>query len=469
MTILRGALDRSPGDAAVVGLLLLLGAAVASASTLAAYFVHPLALPAAAVAAAFAVAAFVRPTLGLIGAGLAMPLEAVNLPLASGALSPAEAAFVLVALGWLARALLRPESVAKPGARDAPIIVLLVITALGLFVAVDPAPVLRVTATWTLFYFVYLQAQTLTVAETRAVLIAFLVGAGTLGAIGAVTFLRSGDAALVGGAMATGERAVGTFVEPNYYAAALAMALLPGLAVALRDLKRHAWLLGPAVAAFAGLIFSLSRGGMLGFAVGLLLLLAWRRARHVALALAGIVVVLTFAGANPIVSSDYVGTVEERLSTLRHPTSESRRPQIWEASIDIAAAHPFIGVGVNQFKYEGQKRFLYERGNVLENAHSIPLSLAAETGVLGLAAFLLFSAQLAARGLRGARTRDPVQLSLVVGVSAALVALVIQGLTAVQLRVPLLAGMFFLLAGLLTGLSDRTSRDAEQSGPTRPE
>lgn len=460
MTTLRGTLHRVPGDTAVTASLVVLAVALAAASTATAYALHPLAFPLAAGALAFVVGAFARPALGLAGAGLALPLEAVNLPLASGALSPAEAALTVVAAGWAGRILLRPESVAKPSMRDASLIALLVIVALGLLVAVDPAPVLRVAVSWTLFYFVYLQAQSLTAVEIRTVLIAFLVGAGVLGVLGAATFLQSGNTQLLAGGAITGERAVGTFTGPNYYASALGLALLPGLAVALGGLRRHLWLLLPAAGALAGLIFSLSRGATLGLAVGLLLLLAWRRARRAALLVAAVVVVLTLANANPLVSSEYFGTVEQRLATLQHPTRESNRPQIWSTAIGITVDHPFIGVGVNQFKFEGQKRSLYERGAVLENAHNIFLSLAAETGLLGLAAFVVFVGQLVARGVRAASTADPLRLSLALGLVASLTGFMIQGLTAIQLRVPVLAGMFFLFAGLLTALADRAARES---------
>ena len=61
---------------------------------------------------------------------------------------------------------------------------------------------------------------------------------------------------------------------------------------------------------------------------------------------------------------------------------------------------------MNQFEYEAGAAALTERGAPLENAHSIPFSLAAETGIFGLAAFLFFLGQLGrARGGGAARPR----------------------------------------------------------------
>ncbi len=451
---LRPVLNRFPAELALVALAAAGAALAAAVFVVAAYLVHPLALPAAAVAGVFVVAAFLRPVIGLVGAGLATPLEAVNLPLASGALSPAEAALSVVALAYVARLLVRPESVVTPSLRELPIAVLLFAVAAGIVFAAEPAPVLRVAVLWTLFALVYLQAQSLTLGEMRAVVIALVVGAGLLGGIGALSFVQSGGAQFHGGSSVSG-RAAGTFADPNYYAAFLALALLPGVALLLAQVKRHLWLLAPLAVGVGGLLFSLSRGGILGFAAGLMLLLAWRRARHVALAILVVFVALTIANANPLVESEYFGSVEERISTVRHPTRESTRPQIWATAIDVTQEHPFLGVGVNQFQRESARRSLFERGKTLENTHSVPLSLAAETGLIGLAAFLAFLVQLAVRGLSTARSRFSLERGLGLGISAALVAFVIQGLTITQVRVPLVTGTFFLIAGILTGLSDR--------------
>lgn len=460
----RPILGRIPTELALAALAAVAAAVAATVFVLAAYAVHPLALPAAAVGGAFVVAAFLRPVVGLVGAALATPLEAVNLPLASGALSPAEAALAVVAVAWLGRVLLRPESVAKPGMRDLPIVVLLLAVAAGLAFAAEPAPVLRVAFLWTLFSLVYLQAQSLTLSEMRAVMIALVAGAGLLGGIGALSFVRSGGTELLGGgSTVSGARAAGTFADPNYYASLLALALLPGLALLLAEAKRHLWLLAPLAAGVGGLLFSLSRGAILGFGAGLLLLLAWRRARYVALGLLAVVVALTLTNANPLVESQYFGSVEDRISTIRHPTRESTRPQIWATAVEVAQEHPFFGVGVNQFQRESARRSLFERGRTLENAHSVPLSLAAETGLIGLAAFLVFLVQLAGRGLKTARARHPLERGLGLGISAALVAFVIQGLTITQIRVPVVTGTFFLLAGILTGLSDRDREAAAVS------
>jgi len=424
---------------------------------LGAYFIHPLALPVAALASAFVVLAFVRPGLGVAGALLAMPLDAFRLQIPLGEISPAEAAIAVVGLSWLIRYFLRPESVVRPAVRDIPVGILLLAVTMGVISAQDPVPVLRVLVFWTLSYFIYLQAQSLDEKEIRTALSAFALGAGVLGAIGAAQYLQTGDPQVFAGGSITSERAVGAFDDPNYYASLLSLALLPGLALLIYDFRRSAWLIVPVGAALAGLAFSLSRGAISGFAVGLLLLLAWRRARRVVLVAIAVVAILTLAGANPLVGSEYFGSVEERLSSIRNPTRESRRPEIWSAALDMTAQAPVFGVGVNQFQVEAASRTLYERNVPIENAHNIFLSLAAETGLVGVGAFLAFLAGLG-RSALSFGGRAGLSGTLTLSLSAAFVAFLVQGLTVAQVRVSVLVAVLFLYAGMITGLADRRRR-----------
>jgi O-antigen ligase len=353
--------------------------------------------------------------------------------------------------------------VAMPRVRDTPVIALLGVMAIGVAYAQDPFPIARVLVLWTLFYFVYLQVQTFMPDEMKLVVIAFALGAAVLGGIGALDYLRSGDQRLFAGGELTGARASSAFADPNYYAALLVLALLPALGLVLADARRHAFLAVACVITFAGIALSLSRGGLIAAIGGGLLLLASRRARWIALALAALFAVLALAGANPIVESEQFTVVEKRLGTLTTGEIEerSRRPEIWALARDVAAEHPFFGVGVNQFQFEARRANLTERGSPLENAHSIVFSLAAETGLIGLAAFLFFLGQLAARAVRALSTSDELRYALGLGIAAALLGFALQGLTVVQIRVSFIAGTFFALAGMLTALADRSGAEKE--------
>ena len=428
-----------------------------------AYAFNPLLLPAALLAFAFVVVTMVRPAWALAGALAIVPAESIGASV--GGLSPSEAALALIGAAWVARALLRPETGAMPQARDVPIVVLLAVVGIGLANAEDPFPIARVLLLWTLFYFVYLQVQTFTSDEMKLVIIAFALGAAVLGGIGALDYLRSGDQTLFAGGELTGARAASAFADPNYYAALLVLGMLPALGLVLADPRRYAYVAIACGITFAGIALSLSRGGLIAAIGGGLLLLAWRRARWVAVGLAAVFTLLTLAGANPIIESKQFNVVEKRLSTLTGPGIEesNRRPQIWRVARQVAAEHPFFGVGVNQFQFEARRRGLTENGAPLENAHSIVFSLMAETGITGLAAFVFFLGQLAVRAVSALRTSDRLRYALALGIAAALLGFVLQGLTVAQIRVSFITGTFFALAGMLTALADRANAESAEA------
>ena len=123
------------------------------------------------------------------------------------------------------------------------------------------------------------QAQSFDDKGMRTVLWSLAGGAAILGGIGAVQFVGSGGGGLYAGGAGASVRAVGTFGEAvgdsNYFASFLQLAALPTIALIIARPRENAALIPLAVIAVTGLAFSLSRGGMLGFAAGLLLLLLW--------------------------------------------------------------------------------------------------------------------------------------------------------------------------------------------------
>ena len=435
-----------------------------------AYGAGPLLLPAAFVAIAAAAAALARPAWGVSGALLASPLEFVNLPLPSGAISPSEALLALVALGWVGRALLLRGAVVLPSVRDAPIVALLVTYVIGLWIAVDVAEVLRVSAFWVAFYFVYLQTQSFRLDEIRLVVVAFAIAAGILGAIGTFNYLTSGNTNLFAGGLTTGARAEGTFVDPNYYASLLLLALAPALGMLLAYPRRNAFLVPAVLGAVGGLVFSLSRGGLVGFAVAVVLLaIAWRRGRIAALGFVAVLAVATVLSVNPLTGVDELGSVNQRLQTLDSSLiTTDRRPEIWRTAIEVAQEHPVIGVGVKQFRYAASERGLTEHGTPVDNVHNIPLNFAAENGIVGLVAFLVFLGQIVARGIRAASSAERLQRALAVGLLAGMAGFLVQGLTQAQLRVNVIAGAFFVTAGLIAALAQPTLVSERPRRPPSP-
>jgi O-antigen ligase len=409
---------------------------------------------------AFAWAAWIKPEWGLAGAGLALPLELLHLPLPSGALSPAEGAFALVAVLYVVRAL-RGHDIVAPSLRDWPIWLLLVAIAGGIAVAEERSPVIRVLLMWVFFYLVYLQAQSLTPKQMRTVLGGLAIGVGILGAIGTVSYLGSaGSTQLFAGGLYTETRAAGTFNDANYYASMLALVALPAVALALHEPRRGWWFGLSAAIATAGVIFSLSRGGIIALAAGLLVLLLWGRARVLMAAIVAVFIALTLANANPIVNSAQFKTVSERLKTLGSSDLEAtnRRPQIWRTAIDLGIEHPLFGVGVKGFQHAAAQNLVFEHGEGIENTHNMFLSYLAENGFLGFIAFMAFLTQIGVRCVQALARSSGLSYALALGIAATMLGFALQGLTQMQLRVNVIAAGFFLMAGMITALGDAPRR-----------
>jgi putative inorganic carbon (hco3(-)) transporter len=193
-------------------------------------------------------------------------------------------------------------------------------------------------------------------------------------------------------------RQAGPLGETNRYAQIL-LVLLPLAVWAARVERRRALrlaALGCATLILSGMLLTLSRGA--GVALVLLaaamLATGFVRLRHI-LALA-----LVLAGLVMVVAPDYVA----RISSLQGVEAATSRDQLGAdgairgratenlAAINVFADHPLIGVGPGQFfaRYSQQYaneldlRFLETR----RRAHNLYLELAADTGVIGLGAFL---------------------------------------------------------------------------------
>ena len=217
-------------------------------------------------------------------------------------------------------------------------------------------------------------------------------------------------------------RAFGTFGQPNPFggfmgialplAASLAAAHLHALLIDLRARRKIApsrmWQLigaGTALTVIAAaLVASWSRGAWLGFALSLiamLIALPRRLFRGLAYAFAlsalfgamwaggllpsSVVNRLTTAAADLFTISDargidYTAANYAVVERLAH----------WQAAVSMAQAHPYLGVGLGSYADAYDTFRLLNWEEPLGHAHNLYLNLLAETGVLGLAAYLAF-------------------------------------------------------------------------------
>lgn len=241
----------------------------------------------------------------------------------------------------------------------------------------------------------------------------------------------------------------GPFGDNNDIARVLALSvpLWWILAANLDRLQARIVAVAGCVVAIAGIVFTFSRGGFLALMAGVSVASLSQRPSWRALAIAPL-----FCAALLLLSPP---SYRARVLTIARPQAEGSvqgRIGIWKEGLATAGRNPFTGQGPGSFRTVERRR----------TSHNIFLELLAETGTVGLAAYLavivttfwrlLQVRQTAARTPEGARARIAS-----FGLAAALAAY----LTASMALGSPLQSQPFLLVGLALALVRNASRAAE--------
>lgn len=312
------------------------------------------------------------------------------------------------------------------------------------------------------------------VRSRRAVLaIPIAIGAGVLwqatsGVIQSLLALGPASFAAGGGL----SRAYGSFGKPNTYAAYLELSAPLLLALAcwgigqvvqqLSEYRRSRlhgmlasraeraallgwsgftlWMAICAVAGLVGIILSFSRGAWLGTAAGLLaMLLVSARGLPIArVVVVSAAVVALLAGGMRYAPEAVQARYEQLVSQVRlfdarevivtpENFASVERMAHWQTGIAMFQSEPLLGVGVGNFnarfgEFQVHPGFPTSAGH----AHNYYIHTAAETGTLGLAAYLWLVGTALAVALRAARTsRDALSRAIGLGAFGVTVALMV--------------------------------------------
>jgi O-antigen ligase len=217
---------------------------------------------------------------------------------------------------------------------------------------------------------------------------------------------------------AEGFAAIGFFRNYLTYAHVLIVPL--GFALAARE----RWIrLGVVPLLALALLLSTARGAWIAAIVMVIALVAVRRhggARLAALAAAGL-----------LVWSLVPGFRQQLSPALTTTEANAGRVAIYAANLDIVAAHPVLGLGFGRYRQRAAP--YYERHPLADrrsHAHNNFLQIAAEAGLLGLAAFMLVFATALRFGVEAVRRqRDPAARAVALGGCLALIGFLVGGLT----------------------------------------
>lgn len=252
-------------------------------------------------------------------------------------------------------------------------------------------------------------------------------------AAAAFALITGGPPKSVYGATVVADRLSGPFNQPNQLGSFAAMMSLvaAGVGLAARTTAGR-MAAGSAVALLLGaLALSLSRGAWIGAAAGFLVLfVSLRSARRAAFTLAIPLIGfgILFTTASP--DAPQVQIVGARLEVLTTQSPYDDRSDIWAEARRQVSDDPWTGQGPGNFSIASTE-IASEAGTVYaDHAHNLFLNWAAETGVPGAAMIggLIVAVALTIRHvLGGTRTRSE-DATIVAGLGAALVSVLVHGM-----------------------------------------
>ena len=252
------------------------------------------------------------------------------------------------------------------------------------------------------------------------------------------------------------------FWDPSVYGRYLTVAILASLAgILLGGVRgwRMAGLYAVVIGTWLGLLISFSQSSFVALAAGIVVAVAvaWGRRATVALVALGAVTTVVLL-AVPQVRHELLGKSRSGVNRIT-----SGRANLVGQGLRITLDHPITGVGAGGFSHEYQRRLgIPGKDPKRVASHTMPVTVAAELGVVGLAllAWLLAAALLAT--LRGLGRGFTSRVALATGV--VLVAIGIHSLFyAAFFEDP----MTWALLGLV-GLSARVPKKAGPTGPRTP-
>ncbi len=243
-------------------------------------------------------------------------------------------------------------------------------------------------------------------------------------------------------------RAYGTFEQPNPYAGYLALMILVAFGIVSRFTVQgslrsqlETWnlellTLASLAAMLAAVLMSWSRGAWLGVGAGMIvtIIVQSRRALIVSiLAAFGLTLALLLSSINIIPTAiadrfagvaDYFGVFDVRgvkVDDTNYAIVE--RMAHWQAAAMMWADKPMLGVGIGNYAAAYPQYALPRWDDPLGHAHNYYLNVAAETGTIGLLAYLMLWVIVFWQSWRAVRTARGLGRGIAAGLLGTLVAL----------------------------------------------
>jgi len=214
------------------------------------------------------------------------------------------------------------------------------------------------------------------------------------------------------------------FFDPSIYGRFLAIVMIGVTTVVLWSRRRRDLLLGAGVLAWllAGLVTSFSQSSIAALLLGLAVLAAYRWDARATAYVTGALVAIAAVVVLVAPPSLHFGLNGSGGSTSN---ATSGRSKLVSGGLELFAQRPLYGYGSGSFETEYKHHGDASEANATSASHTIPITVAAEQGIIGLAVYvaLLFTAFLTL--FTGATDRRSASMPLRIAIAACFAALVL--------------------------------------------
>jgi O-antigen ligase len=237
-------------------------------------------------------------------------------------------------------------------------------------------------------------------------------------------------------------RLVSTILEPNIASGMILTVLLVQLARLSTGARVPLW---KPTMMFAGLVATLSRGGMLAFVIGACVLLAIRGLSKRVLKFGTLMVVL-LVPAMPLLlrfANQYT-----RFSVSDE--SAMTRVLVWQRALATFVEYPWFGIGFNTYGFVQERRGFERVGGSSYSAEGGLLFVAVLTGIVGLLVYMGMLWFVLRRSRRGWKnpSATPGERGLLIGTYAATLAILVHSIFVNSLLTPWVMEPLLVLWGL---------------------
>jgi O-antigen ligase len=261
-------------------------------------------------------------------------------------------------------------------------------------------------------------------------------------------------------------RVSGTIGWPNtfgaYTASIVAIVLVLWLCQSGIKTKIPTWLVG--IAGCFPLLLTFSRGSWGAF--GISMVIAWLLGIYFRwINRASALRLIIILSCSAVIISLLIGPISERLVAQTLDV----RWDLNRVSLNMIEAQPVLGVGINTFT---DVMRAYDTSGVTydfpQPVHDVYLLIAAETGLVGLAAFLLLVTVVFWTGLKTIKAGNRTLSVSTIAILGGLLVLLVSNTADVHLRTDVLAALFWLFLSMVIALNEMAQHE-NRSSDLQPE